>query len=135
MSKAAELAQKLLDQRIETIERLKDIGNERLEVEGPRGRPLRSTAWLLANHELSHTVQVEKTRQALGAMPSEVHMILGHALTARAALAAAMVGMSDEELERKPAPDQWSVREIVEHVLKYDPMFTERLAPGSAEAE
>ncbi len=127
MSKASELAGKLMAQRIETIEALKGIEAGRLNVRNQDGRPLRGVMRVMHDHEMSHVVQVAKTKQAIGAAPTEAQMILSQTLQARAALAAALVGMTDEQIEHKPAPDQWSVREIVEHVLRYDPVLLERI--------
>lgn len=127
MSKAADLAAKLMTQRVETIEALKEIDAGRLGVKNQDGRPLRGVMRVMHDHELSHVVQVQKTKQAIGAAPTEVQMILAQTLQARAVLAALLVGMTDEQIEEKPSPDQWSVREIVEHVLRYDPVLIERI--------
>jgi hypothetical protein len=127
MSKAAELAGKLMAQRVETIEKLKDTEAKSLNIKNQDGRAMRNVLRVMNDHELSHVVHIQKVRQALGAHPTEAQMILAQTLEARAALAAAITGMSDEEIERKPDQDTWSVREIVEHVLRYDPVLIERL--------
>lgn len=134
MSKAAELAGKLLAQRVETVEKMKDIPAARLGLKNQDGRPLRGMLRVMHDHELSHVVQVQKTRLALGAHPTETQMILAQTITARAALAAAIIGMTDEEIDRKPAPDQWSIAELMEHVLRYDPVLTERVKTQYPEA-
>jgi len=127
MSKATQLAAQLLTQRIETITALADTDPAQLNTKNSDGRTMRSVMRVMHDHEMSHVVQVQKTRQALGDKQGEVHMILAQTLAARAALAASIVGMSDEDLDRKPCDGEWSVREIVEHVLRYDPVLIERL--------
>jgi len=134
MSKAADLASKLMTGRVETVETLKDTPAARLGVKNQDGRAMRSMMRIMHDHELSHVVQVQKTRLAIGAHPTEAQMILAQTIQARAALAAAIVGMTDEEIDRKPAPDQWSVSEIVEHVLRYDPVPIERFKTQFPEA-
>jgi len=134
MSKAADLASKLMTGRVETVEMLKDTPAARLGLKNQDGRAMRGMMRIMHDHELSHVVQVQKTRLALGAHPTEAQMILAQTIQARAALAAAIVGMTDEEIDRKPAPDQWSVSEIVEHVLRYDPVLIERFKTQFPEA-
>lgn len=134
MNKAAELAAKLMTQRVETIEALKDTPAERLNQKNQDGRPMRNMMRVMHDHEMSHVVQVAKTRQAINAQPTEAQMILAQTLQARAALAAAIVGMTDEQIESKPSPDEWSVRELVEHVIRYDPVLIERLKTQYPEA-
>ncbi len=127
MGKAATLATQLIMQRIETIEALRGLDGDHLSRKNQDGQTMRSLVRKMHDHEMSHTVHITKTRQALGLLPTEVQMILTQAMQARAALAAALIGLSDEDLERKPSPDQWSIGEVVEHMLKYDPIFTERI--------
>jgi hypothetical protein len=134
MSKAADLAAKLMTGRVETVETLKDTPAARLGLKNQDGRAMRSMMRIMHDHEMSHVVQVQKTRVELGAHQTEAQMILAQTIQARAALAAAIVGMSDEEIDRKPAPDQWSVSEIVEHVLRYDPVLIERFKTQFPEA-
>ncbi|MDP2873250.1 MAG: DinB family protein [Bacillota bacterium] len=127
MSKAAELAAKLLTQRVETIEQIKNTPSTKLGVKNADGRPMRAVMRIMHDHEMSHLVQVQKTLQAIGHQPTEVQMILAQTMQARAALAAAILSLSDEQLEAKPSPDTWSVREVLEHIVRYDPVLIERI--------
>jgi len=127
VSKAIELAKQLITQRIDTVSALTDVRSEDLNQKNQDGRTMRSVVRVMHDHEMSHLVHVQKTRQALGALPTEAQMILAQALQARAALAAALVGLSDDDLERQPEDGQWSIREIVEHMIRYDPVLVERV--------
>jgi hypothetical protein len=127
VSKAAELAAKLLSQRVETIEKLVCVEAARLNAKNQDNRSMRQVMRIMHDHEMSHVIQVQKTRQALHALPTETQMILAQILEARAALAASIVGMTDEQLDAKPSEGEFSVREVVEHVLRYDPVLLERL--------
>jgi hypothetical protein len=44
-----------------------------------------------------------------------------------AALAAAVAGATDDELDRRPAPDAWTAREVVHHVADSETMSAIRL--------
>lgn len=127
MSKAAELAVRLLSQRVETVEALRNTPSTKLGLKNADGRTMRAVMRVMHDHEMSHLVQVQKTLQAAGHRSTEVQMILAQTLQARANLAAAILSLSDEEIEAKPSADAWSVREIVEHVLRYDPVLIERI--------
>lgn len=128
MSRASELAAKLMGQRVETIEKLVSADSARLNHKNQDGRSMRQTMRIMHDHEMSHVVQVHKSRQALGALPTEAQLILAQALMARAALAASITGMTDDQLAAKPASGEWSVLEVIEHVLRYDPVVLDRLA-------
>ena len=41
-------------------------------------------------------------------------------LRERAALIATLVGLPDEALDRRRKPDEWSIREVVEHTLYWE---------------
>jgi uncharacterized damage-inducible protein DinB len=127
VGKAAELAGKLLTQRVETVEGLKGTPSTKLGLKNADGRTMRAVMRIMHDHEMSHLVQVQKTLQAIGHKPTEVQMILAQTLQARAALAAAILSLSDDEVEAKPTADTWSVRELVEHIVRYDPVLTERI--------
>jgi hypothetical protein len=103
------------------------VPSANLNLKNPEGRALRGAVRVMHDHEMSHLVQVQKTRQAIGTLPTETQLILAQTMRARGALAAAIVGLTDEQIERKPAPEAWSVKEIVEHVLAYDPVLLERI--------
>jgi hypothetical protein len=135
MSKADDLARQLLVQRVETIEALKGICGETLGRKNADGRPLRGMMRVMHDHEMSHQVQVQKTRAAAGALPTEVQMILAQCLQARAAFAAALVGLTDEQLDAKPGPDAWSVGQMAEHLLRYDPVLIERIKTQFGDAK
>jgi hypothetical protein len=127
VSKATELAGKLLAQRVDTIEQLSATPSTKLGLKNADGRTMRAVMRIMHDHEMSHLIQIQKTCQALGHKATEVQMILAQTMQARAALAAAVLSLSDEEIEAKPSADEWSVREVLEHVLRYDPVLIERI--------
>jgi hypothetical protein len=72
----------------------------------------------LANPPREHALQIRVARQTLHAVPSEPQMMLALGEQAWGDVLAALIGLSDEDLDRVPAPGQWSVRQCLEHMIK-----------------
>jgi len=83
-----------------------------------------SNVWhLLANdidHEKMHAGQVLSLRHDLREMQTPLQRLLGEWVKERAALIGALVGLPDEALDRRTAPGEWSIREVVEHTLYWE---------------
>lgn len=73
----------------------------------------RLLASIRASHAelLTHTTAGEAERQALTALYQ--------------AFAAGVLGLSEEQLLATPAPDEWSMAEVLEHVAEHDRKFDE----------
>lgn len=73
----------------------------------------RLLAGIRASHEalLAHTAASAAERQALAALYQ--------------AFAAGVMGLSEEELLAAPAPEEWSMAEVLEHVAEHDRKFDE----------
>jgi len=126
MGKAEELVQRLEAVRRQALAELAGAPDSALGIR-PEGapRPVRNTLLRFAEHMRQHVNQIEKTRWAVGARPTEVQLILAEAEEALGRMRAALVGLSDEELSRKPSPEAWSIAEIVEHVADVEGRFLE----------
>lgn len=46
----------------------------------------------------------------------------------------AVAGMSDEQLDAQPIPDRWSSRQVVCHVVDFEPIYADRMKRVIAEA-
>ena len=57
----------------------------------------------------------------------ELRDFLHHMEGQRAALLAAVRGMSPDEMERKPTPETWSVRQALEHIMTSEASFLSRM--------
>jgi hypothetical protein len=66
-----------------------------------------------ATHERQHTMQIFKILRGIGHQQSEVQMLLGEAEIARGTLEGLVPGLTDELVERAPAPDRPSVRDLI----------------------
>lgn len=72
---------------------------------------------------------------AAAVLPDDVGPLDEHGLrdhlhrmeASRAALLAQVRGLTAEEMERKPTPSMWSVREVLEHVMQTEVTFLSRL--------
>jgi len=71
-----------------------------------------------ADHLREHVLQVNLIRQRTGTAPAEPQMMLALAEQAWGDVLASVVGLSDEDLDRVPAPGQWSVRQVFQHMIK-----------------
>jgi uncharacterized damage-inducible protein DinB len=80
-------------------------------------------------HERAHAGQVASIRFELKAMQDQsVHRLLAEWMRERASLAALLIGLPDEALDAKWREGEWSIREIVEHVLYWEKDSVEHLA-------
>jgi len=72
-------------------------------------------------HELDHLQHLHKLLAARGRHISEAQLLLSKAQALRGELVALLLSLSDEEFEAPGAgPDDWSVRQLVEHLAQVD---------------
>jgi len=83
-------------------------------------RMVRFILYQMGRHEREHITHIKKIRQALNAPQSEAQMILAQNQATRGELLAELMGLSDEELNRQPAPGEWSVRQVMEHAIQVE---------------
>ena len=75
-------------------------------------------------HELDHMQHLHKLLAARGRGFSEAHILLSKAQALRGELEALLLSLSDEEFDAPGAgPDDWSVRQLVEHLGKVDQTY------------
>jgi acyl-CoA reductase-like NAD-dependent aldehyde dehydrogenase len=70
------------------------------------------------DHLREHANQIEHTRALLDRAPTMPQRMLQEAELAYGKLAAALVGLSDEDLNAAPPDGGWSVRQVLEHALE-----------------
>ncbi len=112
----------------ETLEALAALSDEQLAAacSHPCARESGETGsiWrLLANdidHERMHAGQVLSLRHDLSVPQTPTARLLGEWVRERAALIGALVGLPDEALDRRAKPEEWTIREVVEHTLYWE---------------
>jgi uncharacterized damage-inducible protein DinB len=72
-------------------------------------------------HDRMHAGQIATKRWELGVMQGDpAHRLMAELLRERALLLSALLGLPDEALDRRPAEDETTIREVVEHVLYWE---------------
>lgn len=84
-------------------------------------------------HELDHVQHLHKLLAARGRRFSEAQLLLSKAQALRGEVEALLLSLSDEEFD---APGQdaedWSVRQLVEHLAKVDAMYANNIRTSVA---
>ena len=126
MSSVDNILARMREQRKRTQERLKDVGEEQMlepTTYGERDVNVRFMFYRLIAHEIEHTVQLAKTLKAIGVVQGEAQLILKNLQTARGELEGIMVGLTDDDLDREFANGEWSVRQVIDHILKVEESY------------
>ncbi len=86
-----------------------------------------------SNHLREHALQIRLVRRMLQRQPSEPQDMLALGEQAWGDVLAACIGLSDEDLDRVPAPGQWSVRQVLEHLIKTEGGYRRMIAKAQAD--
>ncbi len=122
-------------ERIRTVrqvvqDRLQEVTEEQMLAQtqwGQREVTVRFMFYRLIAHEVEHTVHLLKTLQALGIHQGEAGLILRHLQAARGELEGLLIGLSDEDLDRVPAEGEWSLRQVIEHIVDTEERYSKRI--------
>ena len=105
--------------RARTLQALAGLEDARLEQPVPwHERPSDVRFYLLdlAEHDLERRVQLGEIYGALGWRPPAAARILGAALEVHGHLRASVVGLPAADLDRSPAPQEWTLRQLMAHI-------------------
>ena len=86
-----------------------------------------------SNHLREHALQVRLARKNLQCMPSEPQDMLALGEQAWGDVLASCIGLSDDDLDRVPAPGQWSVRQVLEHLIKTEGGYRRMIEKAKAD--
>jgi hypothetical protein len=79
-------------------------------------------------HELDHIQHLHKLLTARGRGFTEAQILLSKAQALRGELEALLLSLSDEEFDAAGAgPDDWSIRQLVEHLGKVDTSYANHI--------
>jgi len=74
-------------------------------------------------HEIEHTIHLSKILTALNINLSEAKMILKELQESRGKLESLIITLEDSDLDRKPSGNEWSPREVINHLLQTEETF------------
>ena len=125
MSEALKLIGELQRSMNETLEKLAELADAHLDHDCSHGCAMgdgvRGLLVHNVDHERMHLGQVHNLRFHLKTMQRDtVDRLLAEWLRERAALAAALVGLSDESLDARIDENEWTIRETIEHTLYWE---------------
>jgi hypothetical protein len=119
------LIQALVDHIGDSLERLADLTDA--ELDEPCAHPcatggtVRSLLTHNVDHERMHVGQVYNIRYEAGMMQNgAVARLLAEWLRDRALLIASLYGLCDDDLDRRHAAGEYTIRETIEHVLYWE---------------
>ncbi len=118
--KVTALLGELRREREATLDAFTDITREdlRFATGHERWSSARRVMLQLNNHLREHALQVRLVRKGLQRLPSEPQDMLALGEQAWGDVLAACVGLTDDDVDRVPAPGQWSVRQVFDHMIR-----------------
>lgn len=127
MTALAERLRELRAARRRTIHALSGLGEDRLTVHvGPaRNANLRHTLLSLAQDDDQRRATLGTILATLEWQPTEAQRILASLALTRSHLRAAIVGLTDEEFGQPAGPEEWAVRQALEHVMNNERQFVD----------
>lgn len=85
------------------------------------------------DHIREHTTQLIAAREDIGAAQTMPQRMLARAQEAYGFFLGAMVGLTDEDLDKAPAEGEWTIRQVLEHIRHGQPNYI-RLIQDALEA-
>jgi uncharacterized damage-inducible protein DinB len=122
MSKVNDYLKHMAESRAKVISKLQDVPDEAMTLPIPNRENMyvRSIFYRLVAHEIEHTIHLAKTLRSLGVHLSESEQILEELGESRGKLIGMLSTLTDEELDTKPSSEDWSPREVVNHILEVE---------------
>ena len=122
MSKVNDYLEHMVKSRAKVLKKLQDVSDDSMTLPIPNRNNMyvRSMFYRFISHEVEHTIHLAKTLKSLGIFQSEAEQILKELAESRGKLIGMISTLSDDELDSKPSPDDWSPREIVDHILEVE---------------
>ena len=130
MSGAKEMLETMRERRAKTLEQVLSVPEEQMLAPakyGDRDVNVRFMFYRLVTHQIEHTIHLTKTLNALGITQGEAGLILKSLQVASGELEGLMVGLTDEDLDRSPGEEDWTVREVLEHILSAEKSYSNRI--------
>ena len=130
MSEISVLLEKMREQRRRTQDRVQQVTEDQMLAKahyGDREVNARFFFYRLITHQVEHTVHLTKTLQTLGIVQGEAESILKKLQAASGELEGMLIGLSDEDLDKIPMEGDWSVREVLEHIIEGEESYSSQI--------
>lgn len=135
-SAAAAAVQQLRAQRDEALRELARLTEQDCRYPAPWGGVTRTVNFMLrafSLHELDHLQHAQRLLRGRGADLGEAQLLLMKAQALRGELEALVLGLTDEQFEAAGPDDEWSIRQLVDHVRQTDRGYFETTRNAVAE--
>ena len=122
MSKVNDYLKNMAESRAKVIAKLQNVPDEAMTLPIPNrdNISVRFIFYRLVAHEIEHTIHLAKTVRSLGVHLSEAEQILEELAESLGKLIGMLSTLTDEELDTKPSAEDWSPREVVDHILEVE---------------
>ena len=110
----------------EVMDKMADVSQEelRFKTSNWRWNTARRVMLRFGDHVREHTTQLVEDIGAAQTMPQRM---LARAQEAYGGLLGAVVGLQDEDLDKPPAEGEWTIRQILEHILQTQSWYLQRI--------
>lgn len=116
-----ELIAELRQARMENLAVLADFAPSDLDTTSSiRDKTLRNMLWTMYEHCGVHAVQVYNNRVELGNRVSELDGLVSLAQSSFEQLISYLGNISESEADFRPKQEEWSIRDIVEHIIAFE---------------
>jgi hypothetical protein len=128
---AIDSIKQVTQERERIVRELSRLSDADCRYPAPWGGTQRTVNFLLrafSLHELDHLQHLHKLLAARGRGFSEAQMLLSKAQALRGEVEGLLLSLSDEEFDAPGAgADDWSIRQLVEHLAKVDASYAETI--------
>ena len=135
MSKVNDYLIHMAESRAKVISKIQDVPDEAMTLPIPNRENMyvRTMFYRFVSHEIEHTIHLAKTLRSLGVHLNEAEQILEELAESRGKLIGMLSTLNDEQLDSKPSSEDWSPREIVDHILEVEESSYTRQIIGALE--
>ena len=130
MSGVAEILETMRERRARTHEQVLSVPEDQMLAPAKYGDMdvnVRFMFYRLITHQIEHTIHLSKTLNALGITQGEAGLIFKNLQAASGELEGMMVGITDDDLDRSPGKGEWTLREVLEHILSVEESYSRRI--------
>ena len=122
MSKVNDYLKHMAESRAKVVSKLQDVPDEAMTLPIPNRKNMyvRSMFSRFVSHEIEHTIHLAKTLKSLGVHLTEAEQILEELAESRGKVIGMLSTLTDEELDTKSSSEDWSPREVVDHILEIE---------------